>query len=154
MSVHHWFDDRSALFDTVQSDLDTAVRLELPGSDPAEIATRLNEAVDVIRWYHIQIAAKVSRAISSRIEDEGDELMAQFPSDSDGSAKVALIGIDSSLASWGMLRDYFDDGAVSSGEDSEADVIFDIMVSLDRIRRGVETEFPKARAFPRPGFDD
>ena len=154
MAVHQWFVEREDLFAAMQEDLNTSVRLALPGDNPAEVAARINEACDVIRWYHFQIAVKVKRALSSRIEDEGDDDLADFPSDADGSAKVALLGVDASLASWGVVREYLEDLESSRTGDSEADVIFDLMLDLDKIRRGIEREFPKVRDFVRPGFDD
>jgi len=65
--------------------------------------------------------------------------------DSDGSAKVALIGIDRSIAAWGKLLSYFPE---------QEDELLDILVHLEKLRRTTENEFPDARAFIRPGFDD
>jgi hypothetical protein len=71
-----------------------------------EEADRLVDAREIIHWYQYQIAVKTIRALSSRIEedefeeDEGDE----FPKDSDGSAKVALLGIDRSIAGWRLMQ--------------------------------------------------
>ncbi|HEY7116100.1 MAG TPA: hypothetical protein VH475_05925 [Tepidisphaeraceae bacterium] len=36
----------------------------------------------------------------------------------------------------------------------DADAIIDLLVQLDRLRKKVETHFPRAPAFVRPGFDD
>ena len=65
--------------------------------------------------------------------------------DADGSAKVALIGIDRSLAAWAALRSHFPD---------QEDAILDFLLRLARIRRQAEKLFPNARAFVRPGFDE
>ena len=65
--------------------------------------------------------------------------------DRDGSAKVALIGIDHSLAAWGLLRR-------SMPEESET--ILDFLVQLARLRHAAEERYPNARAFVRPGFDE
>jgi hypothetical protein len=35
----------------------------------------------------------------------------------------------------------------------QADEILDLLVHLDRVRRGAERAVPDARAFVRPGFD-
>jgi hypothetical protein len=64
--------------------------------------------------------------------------------DSDGSAKVALIAIDRSIAAWGAMRNHFPE---------QEDTILDLLVHLDRLRRKIEKTFPDARAFVRPGFD-
>lgn len=70
--------------------------------------------------------------------------MNEFPRDSDGSAKVALIAIDRSIAAWGVMRKHFPE---------RENNMLDILVHLDRLRKGVEKTFPNARAFIRPGFD-
>ena len=53
--------------------------------------------------------------------------------------------MDRSIAAWGALRDCLSE---------EADSILDTLVHLDRLRRRTEQEFPRARAFVRPGFDE
>jgi hypothetical protein len=68
-----------------------------------------------------------------------------MPRDCDGSAKIALMAVDRSIAAWATLRKAVAD---------EADTILDFMVLLDRLRRGMEKAFPDARAFVRPGFDE
>ena len=60
----------------------------------------LEDAREVIQWYQYQIAVKTMRALSGRKEELEDPEIADFPKDSDGSAKVALIGIDRSIAAW------------------------------------------------------
>lgn len=91
------------------------------------------------RWYLFQIYVKLSRAVSEKQEDEEDILK-----DSDGSAKVALIGIDRSIAAWGILLNHFQ---------KQEDELLEILVILERLRKRVEKEFPNARSFTRPGFD-
>lgn len=103
----------------------------------------LGEAVEVIRWYQNFIAAKVIRAIRGKMEEEdegGDEL----PRDSDGSAKIALIGIDRSIGAWAVIPRY---------QRLYAESVFEIIYLLDLLRQAVEETFPGARSFIRPGFD-
>jgi hypothetical protein len=95
-----------------------------------------------VRWYQHQIYVKLMRALGR--DPVAFEGTADRPSDADGSVKVALLGADRSIAAWGRLRDHLPD---------EADSIVDLLVLLDRIRRQAEQQFPKARAFVRPGFD-
>ncbi len=71
--------------------------------------------------------------------------MNEFPKDSDGSAKVALIGIDRSLCAWGELLNYFN---------QQRESITKIMTFLKSLRDLTEQEFPNARDFIRPGFDE
>ena len=108
-----------------------------------EISTTqtLEEAREVVQWYQYQIAVKTIRALSGRKEELGDEL----PKDSDGSAKVALIGIDRSIAAWRMMQ-------LSLPEREQS--IVPLILQLDRLRRRLENSFPEARDFVRPGFDE
>lgn len=107
-----------------------------------EITGRLEEAREVVHWYQYQIAVKTMRALSGRREELEDD--AEFPRDSDGSAKVALIGIDRSIAAWRLLQ-------ISLPERAES--IVTLILQLERLRGRIEKVFPEARAFVRPGFD-
>jgi len=105
---------------------------------------RLNDCVEVIRWYQAFIYVKVCRAFMSLVEEEDDTALAAVK-DSAGSAKVALIAIDRSLAAWVSLREMFPE---------ETDSILEILIHLGRLRRSLKKRFPRARSFKRPGFDD
>jgi hypothetical protein len=68
-----------------------------------------------------------------------------FPTDYDGSAKVALVGLDRSHAAWLEL--------VERKLATMTDVtpfVTDIVLLIDAIER----VFPDARGFVRPGFDE
>src|SRR5690349_10696747 len=105
----------------------------------------LEDAREVIQWYQYQIAVKTMRALSGRKEElEEDPEIADFPKDSDGSAKVALIGIDRSIAAWRMMQLSLPDRVES---------IVPLMLQLARLRLRLEHGFPAARDFIRPGFD-
>ena len=106
----------------------------------------LEDAREVIQWYQYQIAVKLMRALSCHDdgwEDEPD--LADFPKDSDGSAKVALIGIDRSMAAWRLVQ---------LSLPARGESIVPLMLQLERLRRRVEKYFPEARDFVRPGFDE
>ena len=100
------------------------------------------EARQVIQWYQYQIAVKTMRALSARNEDDAEDN--DVPKDSDGSAKVALIGIDRSIAAWHLMQLSLSDRAES---------IVPLILQLDSLRTKLEESFPEARAFIRPGFD-
>ena len=104
----------------------------------------LEDAREVIQWYQYQIAVKTMRALSGRKEEFDDPEIADFPKDSDGSAKVALIGIDRSIAAWRMMQMSLPDRVES---------IVPLILQLERLRQRLEKSFPQARAFVRPGFD-
>jgi hypothetical protein len=100
-------------------------------------ARSLLDALQVIEWHFHQIAIKLRRALSSRREGRDGR------ADASGSAKVALIGIDRSLAAWHVLQQW-------CPETTTHQVVVD---TLDELRAAAEREFPRARAFRRPGFD-
>lgn len=112
-----------------------------------EEAERLVDAREIIHWYQYQIAVKTIRALSSRTEEQEFEKgeVDEFPRDSDGSAKVALLGIDRSIAAWRLVQ-------LSVPE--RADTIVPLILQLERLRHRTERQFPEARDFVRPGFDE
>jgi hypothetical protein len=123
-----WFERRGTLFFEIAA---------------TQEGVRIDEAVEVIRWYQYFIGAKIMRAVRGNIEEE--ERCDEFPSDSDGSAKIALIAIDRSIAAWAVIQ--------HSMIDDDMKVI-DIISLLDGLGRAVEKTFPNARSFIRPGFDE
>ena len=127
--VEDWFRGREKLF------LET-----LPVSDEG---VDIEEAFEVIRWYQYFIAAKVTRVIRGKMEDD-EERCDEFISDSDGSAKIALIAIDRSIGAWAVIF---------HSNDLYAERVLEIISFLDRLRQAVEETFPGTRSFIRPGFD-
>jgi hypothetical protein len=104
------------------------------------------EAREVIQWYQYQIAVKTMRALSGRREELEDAPgLAEQPKDSDGSAKVALIGIDRSIAAWRLMQ-------LSLPERAQS--VIPLILQLERLRNRVQGHFPYARSFVRAGFDD
>jgi hypothetical protein len=53
--------------------------------------------------------------------------------------------MDRSISAWGEILKFFPD---------QEENILGIIAHLDRIRNRTEAEFPGARAFVRPGFDE
>ncbi|MBW2644730.1 MAG: hypothetical protein JRE23_00875 [Deltaproteobacteria bacterium] len=141
--VDNCFDSLEGAPGHKENDLTFKARVEILNADPLQETDNCENAVEVIRWYQHQIYVKLMRAIRGILEEK-DEPPDEFAKDSDGSAKVALIGIDRSIAAWGEIRTCF------FAYESE---ILDILVHLERLRRNVEKVFPDARAFIRPGFD-
>jgi hypothetical protein len=165
-SVEHWFRAEFAAEDIVYDDTTGKSR-------SYEMDLTVSDAVDVIRWYQLFIAVKLMRALSGgdRVGDEdfddADEFLSfDFTSpteeddedvdydaviarasrlDSNGSAKIALVAIDRSIAAWRALQ-------ISLPE--KADTIKPLLIGLDRLRRSTEARFPRARDFIRPGFDE
>lgn len=142
--VEHWFGSAKGLFKDKAEQLDLTVRLELPDANPMEEAVGIKDAIDVIYWYQYQIFVKLVVAVRGTMDDRVN-VPDEYRRHSDGHAKVALIGIDRSLAAWGEMRNYFPE---------REDEILDILIFLDRLRRDIEKLFPAARAFIRPGLDE
>ena len=119
----------------------------LTGNGEAPERNGFEEALEVVRWYHHQIYVKLLRAISGRIEEESEvfDELDQYARDSDGSAKVALIGIDRSIAAWGIIDRRF--------PSFRRHDVPSILTHLERLRRSIEKNFSEARGFLRPGFD-
>jgi hypothetical protein len=97
----------------------------------------------VIGWFHTMIPAKVHRAIHGLAEGgpDGDD----WPPDHDGSAKVALLGIERSHMAW---LDLVERGVMSDA--AAAPFIADLVW----LGEALEEVFPRARAFVRPAFDE
>ena len=107
---------------------------------------QINTARDVVQWYQYQIAVKTMRALSGRTEEfDLDTETSESLKDSDGSAKVALIGIDRSMAAWRLMQLAAPQSATS---------IIPLILQLARLRNRTESEFPEARHYIRPGFDE
>lgn len=96
----------------------------------------------VIAWFSHLIGAKVHRAVTGLAEDDGNR---DFPLDHEGSAKVALIGIERSETAW---QDLVAIGRVTANE--AAPFLSDLAWISDRLA----ALLPNARAFVRPGFDE
>ena len=142
--VDDWFDSYVYIFEDDHPDL-MAVAADAAQSPPDDDTITLIDSVEVIRWYQHQIYVKLRRALHSAHDEANDKDLDGYPRDSDGSAKVSLIGMDRCISAWGKILTHFPDEEVS---------ILAIIAHLERLRRRTETEFPDARAFVRPGFDD
>ena len=133
-----WFRDLDQTIEV--SDLGTSVSQ----SDLAH-ADEFEDAREVIQWYQYQIAVKTMRALSARIDELDATDLTDFSRDSDGSAKVALIGIDRSIAAWRLVQLALPERGTS---------IVPLILQLERLRQRIEKVFPDARDFVRPGFDE
>lgn len=140
-TVRNWLEKSEELFKQKDEELNMKLNCSLPGSNPGIEAVNIRDSMEIISWYQYQIYVKLRRALSGKLEDDESP---DYPKDSDGSAKVALIGIDRSIASWGRIMKHFPE---------RKDEILDFLISLDRLRKQAEKEFPDARAFVRVGFD-
>ncbi len=119
-----------------------------PDETDLELSEQFQDASEVIHWYQYQIAVKTMRSLSSRSREEDPtewEPDEPYPRDSDGSAKVALVGIDRSINAWRSIQLCLPEKAAS---------VIPLILRLERLRQRTEREFPAARDFIRPGFDE
>ena len=97
------------------------------------------DAIEVIQWYSLFISAKTHRATSPMEFDSEFEL-----EDKLGSTKIALIAIDRSIEALSFLYNEFSE---------KEDEILNFLFLLSQIKKGLETKYPNAQDFKRPGFD-
>jgi len=105
---------------------------------------QINELIEVVMRYQLQIYLKISRLYYTR----GKELEAQEPTHthaSDGAAKIVLELINRSLVAWWNLRTFF-----TNSYKETLEIVFLLM----RIKNRIEREFPGSAQFIRPGFDE
>ena len=139
-----WLKDISPSLKDLEANLQQTALMGLPDRNPEKEAIAIRDAMEVIPWYMHQIYIKLMRAQDGRIEDDAWFEENDFPKDSDGSARVALIGIDNSIKAWSTMMTHLT---------QQEDVILPILSKLEHLRGLVEREFPGARSFKRPGFD-
>lgn len=112
--------------------------------DIIKTTIEIGDAYEVVQWYMFFIEMKIQRALRGKLEDAEEEEESEFPKDSDGSAKIALIAIEKSMAAFAKLHTYFPE---------QEDNILQALSILQQLKRNAEAEFPNANAFVRPGFD-
>jgi hypothetical protein len=143
--AENWFEEARIFLGGGEEKDATFQSIPENGEEPEK--NDFEEALEVIQWYQHQIYVKLARAISGQMEEETgiDDELAQYAKDSDSSAKVALIGLDRSIAAWGIIGRRF---PAFRSHDGPA-----ILTHLEGLRRSVEKVFPDARGFLRSGFD-
>jgi hypothetical protein len=97
----------------------------------------------VVTWFHTLIPSKIVRALEGIASDVPQER--DWPADHDGSAKVALLGIERSHAA---LLQMVDAGLASHPE------VDPLVADLTWLGTELERVFPNARAFVRAAFDE
>ena len=119
-------------------------QLKIPGVVSALEGLDARDTIEIVRWYQHLIYVKVNRALYGKIQASEDSLE-DDEYDANGSARVALIGIEKSIAAWGVLRTLY-------GRDNVQ--LQEILFYLQRLRRKIMNVFPGAQSFVRPGFDE
>lgn len=105
------------------------------------IALKFKDALEVVQWYSLFISAKVHRSML----DFGDVTDEYEDYDQKGSAKIAIIAIDRSIAALGLILEKIPDFE---------DDLLRFLAQLAKIKRDILKVYPMAMEFRRPGFDD
>ena len=104
------------------------------------------DVLAVLRWYLFFIPAKINRGLRGLLDDEGykdrDQAL-DTQSDANGAVKIGLIAIERSILAWTYLVDSDKSGTIPP-----------MIELLEKIKRLLESRFPFARQFVRPGFDE
>jgi hypothetical protein len=138
-----WFEENRAAIDSLAAELNKKAELELSPAQTLSQAKEINDYLEVVHWYQFQIHVKIKRALTPSIIQDPEKDLVQ--NDNNGSAKVALLGTNRSIAAWYGLFKY-----LPQFEDD----ILNVLVTLENIRNGIEEAFPNVHRFVRPGFDE
>jgi hypothetical protein len=105
----------------------------------------IKDCLEIVQWYLFMIGVKFNRALSGKLDDDGWEEANGFQKDADGSAKVAIISTQRTFDAWLKLFELLPD------EDQN---LIPILGLLQKILKKGEEDFPNAKNFIRPGFDE
>ncbi|MGA2092401.1 MAG: hypothetical protein ABSH16_03200 [Sedimentisphaerales bacterium] len=141
--VNKWFDSNKKPLENKAEELLSLAQAEIPGVRPDKDALKIQDCLEVVRWYQHQIYVKLCRAAGGMIRGELED-NEYAPEDANGTAKVAIIGIERSISAWGGILNEFAD---------QEPQILKLLVSLKQLLKQVDAAFPDARTFVRPGFD-
>jgi hypothetical protein len=108
-------------------------------------AETIKDCLSVIEWYMIFLQTKLSRALMGKSDAEFFDEDDVDQRDYDGSAKIAVIGMDRSMHAWARLFELLPE---------QEDIFLKVLSLLDRMKTRTLAEFPNAMRFVRPGFDE
>jgi len=111
-------------------------------SGPDESVVEMADGFEVLTWHHMQIPVKIDRALSSKLRAR---VVADAIKDSNGSAKVAYIGLAKSMDI--LTRAY-------QWATPLQDQIMPLLNHGYELAEQLDQEFPGHKSFKRPGFDD
>jgi hypothetical protein len=139
--AHEFMEDERYWKMLAESIVEQVVSGSLTQEKGREQADGINECQEIIGWYMFQIEVKFARALSGKLED-GDHMNLQ--SDANGSAKVALHGLERTTKAFEYLLKVTD----------HKEKYLPILSMLSEIDEMGRREFPNAPLFIRPGFDE
>lgn len=131
-----------------QYTMETRLLLENPetwAGDPAEDLT-ISDTLEVLRYYLFSVAVNVHSCYHAVLDTDGCEEpheISNTQSYANGSAKITLIILERTILGWTYLL-----------HEDNADLVGPVIGRLEKIKALLETKFPNAREFIRPGFDE
>ncbi len=139
----NWFQQHKTALEELRAKAQDAIQTGLQEFDLHEVKASTLDAFAIIQWYQFFIGAKVGRSLSQTADEfiEIDDLQ----NDANGSAKIAMIAMQRSIAAWGRIRE-----ELPETEES----VLPILLHLETLLRTMKREFPNAEYFIRPGFDE
>ncbi len=140
--VDDWFDMSEAAIAAALDKENAPLKVVRP--EETSVGIPFAEALEVIGYYKYFFGVKLKRALMGKDHEAGFDFD-DMPKDSDGSAKIALIAMDRSISAWGGAASHLPAHKSRAAE---------IIARLKQIRDITEREFPEAREFVRPGFDE
>lgn len=141
--LRKWFEENETTLEKLTENINQSIELGLANQDSLKGFQSMKDTTEIIHWYSFQIHVKLMRALRHGKPDLSFEDTIQ--NDANGSAKVALIGTERSLGAWGVLHRQLPE---------QEDEILNILILLEKIRKGIFDTFPQVNAFVRPGFDE
>jgi hypothetical protein len=140
-----WREEQEDALKSVFHALGYKAELNIEPEDQLAEAERFDAALELLSHHAMAIGSKTDRALMGREDDfglaEGED---EYQDDYNGSAKVARILMERSLAAWGTVLEV----APELGDSA-----LPVIVELERIHRMLLEEFPHTDKFIRPGFD-
>lgn len=140
--VDGWMTSAGPAIEQKEIVLNKELQLEIAAAEPEAEAAEIVDLIEIVQWYQFQIHVKSMRALRGKEAPFRD--IDPIQNDSNGSAKVALIGIERSMAAWSRLFQHF--------PELEDDTL-PILVTLQQLNKLLNRTFPDVRKFKRPGFD-
>ncbi len=137
-----WMREEADLLEDAGQQQLQAVQMGIRENEEAlAMLNTLKDAWEMIKWYRTLIPVKAMSALRVLSDPTSDPHLNHYYL---GKAKLVLVCIDRSLLAWQTMLESYPE---------KTDEALDVLAMLSRMRREMETLFPEARAFRRPGLD-
>ena len=142
---NNWLKTQPGMLDMLEK-LKENLTMGIESHDHAKVQTHtIKECLEIIQWYETFLQPKLMRALTGKADALEFELEEDDPRDYDGSAKVAIIGIERMMHAWTQLFELLPE---------QEDHFLKALSMLEKMKNLIIGEFPEAMAFVRPGLDE